>query len=111
MSVVTVAAGVTAVLETGWQNQPMHDPATRSTFMKQTRISKATQQRRRALAGRTACGTCYTLYSQACFHQDFPEHSPPEALRSNLDAFLLGLVASSLKADDSLQLLGMQQAR
>ena len=104
-------AGVTAVLETGWQTQLMHDPATRSTLMRQIRISKAMQQRRRSLAGRNASGTCYTLYTKACYDRDFPEHSPPEALTTNLDSFLLSLVASGLKPDDSLQLLNMQQAQ
>lgn len=91
--------------------QAVYDSATRSTLLKQTRISKAAQQRRRSLAGRSASGTCYTLYSQACFDKDFPEHSTPELLRSNLDAFLLGLVASGLTPGDSLQLLDMQQAQ
>lgn len=104
-------SGVTAVLETGWQMEAVYDSATRSSSVKQTRISKATQQRRRSLAARTAAGTCYTLYSKACYKKDFPAHSTPEILRSNLDAFLLGLVASGLKLGDSLQLLDMEQAR
>ena len=100
-----------AVLETGWQMQSVYDQATRSTAVRQVRISKATQQRRRSLAGRTASGTCYTVYSQACYVKDFPDHSTPEILRSNLDAFLLGLVASGLTPGDSLELLNMEQAR
>ena len=91
--------------------QSNYDHATRSTSVKQMRISKATQQRRRSLAGRTTSGACYTLYSKTCYDKEFPEHSTPEILRSNLDAFLLGLVASGLKQGDSLQLLDMEQAR
>lgn len=79
--------------------------------MRQTRISKAMQQRRRSLAGRNASGTCYTLYTKDCCDKVFPEHSTPEALTTNLGSFLLGRLASGLKLDDSLQLLNMQQAR
>lgn len=98
-------------METGWQMESTYDSATRSSCVKQTRISKATQQCCRSLAARTASGTCYTLYSKACYDRDFQEHSTPEILRSNLDAFLLGLVASGLKPGDSLQLLDMEQAQ
>ena len=90
-----MCVGISAVLETGWQNERRYDPITRVSSMQQTRISKASQMQRRGRAGRTQPGTCYTLYSQ----QDllaFPDYDTPDVLKSNLDAFLLGMVGADL---------------
>lgn len=88
-------AGITAVLETGWQLEQKYDPVTRISSLQQTRISKASQQQRRGRAGRSQPGTCYTLYSKACYDK-FPEYGVPDVLKTNLDAFLLGMVAAGL---------------
>ena len=90
-----LAAGISAVLETGWQNERMFDPITRVSSMQQTRISKASQMQRRGRAGRTQPGTCYTLYSQQDL-ANFPDENTPDVLKSNLDGFLLGMVAADL---------------
>lgn len=92
------------MLETGWQMEPRYDPITRVSSMQNTRISKASQKQRAGRAGRTQPGTCYTLYSKKCY-DTFPEYSTPDVLKSNLDAFLLGMVAADLdptapKSDD-----------
>lgn len=83
------------MVETGWQNERKYDPITRVSSMQQTRISKASQMQRRGRAGRTQPGTCYTLYTQADFN-NFPDDNTPDVLKSNLDAFLLGMVAADL---------------
>ena len=93
--VIWCIAGVSAVVETGWQLEPMYDPITRVSSMQHTRISKASQKQRAGRAGRTQPGTCYTLYSEECF-DTFNEYSTPDVLKSNLDAFLLGMVAADL---------------
>lgn len=94
-SVCLLYAGISAVLETGWQNERVYDPITRVSSMQQTRISKASQLQRRGRAGRTQPGTCYTLYSQEDLAK-FPDENTPDVLKSNLDAFLLGMVAADL---------------
>lgn len=87
--------GVSAVLETGWQLEQHYDPATRITSLQQTRISKASQQQRRGRAGRTQPGTCYTMYSQAEY-ANFGEYGTPDVFKSNLDAFLLSMIATGM---------------
>ena len=77
--------------------------------MQHTRISKASQMQRRGRAGRTQAGTCYTLYSKDLLQSDeFPEYAMPEVLKSNLDAFLLGMVAADLDPT-AVQADGVQQ--
>ena len=116
MTWVSCIAGISAVLETGWQMEPMYDPITRVSSMQHTRISKASQKQRAGRAGRTQPGTCYTLYSEDCFDTKFPEYSTPDVLKSNLDAFLLGMIAADLdpcapKSDDGdrVELLNHQE--
>ena len=110
-----LAAGISAVLETGWQNERMFDPISRVSSMQQTRIAKASQMQRRGRAGRTQPGTCYSLYSQEEFKK-FPDENTPDVIKSNLDAFLLGMVAADLdptapKQDEKtdVELLNHQQ--
>lgn len=83
--------------------------------MQNTRISKASQKQRMGRAGRTQPGTCYTLYSQECL-KSFPDYGTPDVLKSNLDAFLLGMVAADLdptapKSDgkDGVELLNHEE--
>lgn len=108
-------AGITAVLETGWQLEQKYDPITRISSLQQTRISKASQQQRRGRAGRNQRGTCYTLYSKACYGKDFPEYGVPDVLKTNLDAFLLGMVAAGLDPlvtkDEGMVLLDQEKLR
>ena len=110
-----MSVGISAVLETGWQMEPRYDPITRVSSMQNTRISKASQQQRMGRAGRTEPGTCYTLYSEECWEK-FPDYGTPDVLKSNLDAFLLGMVAADLdptapKSDggDKVELLNHEE--
>ena len=108
-------AGITAVLETGWQLEQKCDPITRISSLQQMRISKASQQRRRGRAGRNQPGTCYTLYSKACYEKEFEEYGVPDVLKTNLDAFLLSMVAAGfdplVTKDEGMVLLDQEKLR
>jgi HrpA-like RNA helicase len=108
--VVPILAGITAVLETGWEMVTGYDPITRVTSLSHSRISKASQQQRRGRAGRTAPGTCYTLYSRTCYESDFPEYGVPEIMKSNLDSFLLGMLALGNAPGHNVALMDGEEA-
>ena len=93
--IVCCLLDVSAVLETGWQLEQIYDPATCITSLQQTRISKASQVQRQGRAGRTRAGTCYTMYTKEDFDK-FPDYSTPDVLKTNLDSFLLSMVATGL---------------
>ena len=98
-------------METGWQLEPAYDCNTRISSISLSRISKASQQQRRGRAGRTAPGRCYTLYSQEVYSTEFPEDSVPEALKINLDSFLLSMLDAGIVPGHDAELLDFELTR
>ena len=63
-------------------------------------ISQAQARQRSGRAGREAAGAAFRLYTEEAFHEELPETTAPEILRSNLGAVVLQLKA--LGVDDIL---------
>jgi HrpA-like RNA helicase len=103
-------AGISTVIDTGWELEMVFDHVTKRTSAREVRISEASQVQRRGRAGRTRPGSCYCMYSEADFTDHFPEYGTPEILKSNLENFALGMLAAGFDPL-TLEILDRERAK
>ncbi|MFM8890646.1 MAG: helicase-related protein, partial [Planctomycetia bacterium] len=84
--------GVTAVIDSGLARQLRVSAATGLPRLELVPISRAAAAQRTGRAGRTGPGICWRLWDVAS-HHGRPAADPPEAVRGDLAAALLQLVA------------------
>jgi ATP-dependent helicase HrpB len=84
--------GVTAVVDSGLARRSSVAPATGLPRLELVPISRASAEQRAGRAGRTGPGLCLRLWDEAAHHHR-PEADPPEAVRDDVSAAVLQLVA------------------
>ncbi|KAI9802780.1 MAG: putative ATP-dependent RNA helicase DHR1 [Piccolia ochrophora] len=85
--------GISYVFDCGRAKERRYDDETGVQRFEIGWISKASAGQRAGRAGRTGPGHCYRLYSSAVFERDFPEHTPPEILRTPIEGIVLQLTS------------------
>ena len=80
--------GVTMVIDSGWEKQPVWHPGSQMNFLENRRITGASAGQRAGRAGRTAPGQAVRCYSKVTFDNLIPEKEP-ELLSADLAGFLL----------------------
>ena len=78
----------TVVIDTGREKRVLFNSDSNITEMKEVWISRASAEQRRGRAGRVRNGTVYRLFTRAKFAA-FEPYTPPEMVRSPLDALCL----------------------
>ena len=90
--------GITAVVDSGLMRQLRVSPATGLPRLELAPISQASAEQRAGRAGRTGPGICWRLWDEASHHHR-PAADTPEALRGDLAAPLLHLLAAGEHRD------------
>lgn len=80
--------GVTAVVDSGWQNLACYDPRTGLDRLERVPISQASADQRAGRAGRMGPGVCLRLWPEAV-HRSRPAVTPPEIQRVDLAGAVL----------------------
>lgn len=84
--------GIEIVIDNGLRNAVSYDIKKDAKVQKISKISKASSIQRCGRAGRTNPGTCYCLYSDEEFTNDFPNYQSPEILEQPLYETLLSII-------------------
>ena len=95
--------GVVYVVDPGFVKQKQFNPATNMDSLEVVRISRVQAVQRAGRAGRTQPGQCFRLYPKATFEEQMPAVTPPEILRTSLEAAVLHL--KSLPVSSQLDVL------
>ena len=95
--------GVVYVVDPGFVKQKQFNPATNMDSLEVVRISRVQAVQRAGRAGRTQPGQCFRLYPKATFEEQMPAVTPPEILRTSLEAVVLHL--KSLPVSSQLDVL------
>ncbi|CAI0441183.1 unnamed protein product [Linum tenue] len=81
--------GIVYVIDPGFAEQKSYDPRVGVESLSVSPISMDRADMRASLAGRTAPGKCYRLYTERSYNQDRRARTEPEILRSNLGNIVL----------------------
>ncbi|GFR63949.1 ATP-dependent RNA helicase DEAH12, chloroplastic [Elysia marginata] len=82
--------GIKFVVDTGVVNEMRYDPRKNMSSLGTQIISQSSAEQRKGRAGRTSCGTCYRLYTEANY-DSMVTTNQPEILRVHLGLAVLKL--------------------
>ncbi|GIY32414.1 ATP-dependent RNA helicase DEAH11, chloroplastic [Caerostris extrusa] len=83
--------GVKYVVDSGMAKEMTYFPHKNKSCLVVGFVNKSSAEQRKGRAGRTQPGVCYRMYSKKNFHEDMPDSSTPEILKTNLQKALLKL--------------------
>ncbi|KAL7746407.1 Pre-mRNA-splicing factor ATP-dependent RNA helicase PRP16 [Sorochytrium milnesiophthora] len=89
--------GIMYVVDTGFCKLKFFNPKIGMDALQVTPISQANANQRSGRAGRTGAGTCYRLYTEGAYKDEFYVNTIPEIQRTNLANVVLQLKSLQVK--------------
>lgn len=102
--------GIKYVVDTGLARISNYIPASRTTTLPISPISRSSADQRKGRCGRVENGVCIRLYSEESY-QSRPLYTPPEILRANLAEVILRMIALNLGDIENFEFVDPPPAR